>query len=88
MKPYPKKVAKRRSRLTIYLDILDVVGHGASRVTHIIYGTNLDYRTAVTHLSHLMDKQLIARVQGQYFLTEEGHIALKHGVDFKWAVLP
>jgi Predicted transcriptional regulator len=78
----------RRGRLEIMLDILDKVGHGETKITRIMYATKTTVSTLYRYMDHLMGKGLIEKKQGKYVLTEEGHIALKHGIDFKWAVLP
>jgi Predicted transcriptional regulator len=70
------------------LDILDKVGHGETKITRIMYATNTTVSTLYPNMKHLMGKGLIEKKQGKYVLTEAGFIALKHGVDFKWAVLP
>ena len=82
-------VQYRRSDFELYLDILDVVGHGTKKVTHIQYQVNTNWIKLIRCLKHLMARGLIKQEQKRYYvLTEEGYIALKHGVDFKWAVLP
>ena len=78
----------RRGRLEIMLDFLDQVGQGATKITHIIYRTNTSMRTTYKYMAHLMERGLIVKKEGKYVLSEAGLIALKHGVDFKWAVLP
>ena len=78
----------KRGRWEIMLDILDKVGHGETKITRIMYATNLCLKSMYRYMDHLMGKGLIEKKQGKYVLTEAGFIALKHGVDFKWAVLP
>ena len=81
-------MTRRRSRMEIYLDLLDAIGHGRRKITHIFYACNLDWTSAIKYLKHLQAKHLVKVIDNEWFLTEEGHIALKHGVDFKWAVFP
>ena len=78
----------RRGRLEIMLDILEKVGHGETKITRIMYATNTTTRAIYRYMKHLMGKGLIEKKQGKYVLTEAGFIALKHGMDFKWAVFP
>jgi predicted transcriptional regulator len=77
----------RRGKLEIYLDVLDGIGHH-EKMTHVMYYTNLNWRVLIKYVAHLMAKGLIQKRGKHHYLTEEGRIALQHGIDFKWAVYP
>ena len=81
-------MTRKRGRWEITLDILDKVGHGETKITRIMYATNTSVRQLYPIMAHLMGKGLIEKKQGKYVLTEAGFIALKHGIDFKWAMTP
>lgn len=69
-------MGKRRSRLEIIRDILEVIkeGNGVSK-TDTVYGANLNFSRADEYLSVLIDKELVEErnsSQRRYYMTKKG----------------
>ncbi len=66
----------RRSRLEIYLQILQTIAGGARKPTHIMYRVNLAWKPATDFISLLLEKGLIQEdLSGSgktYTLTDKG----------------
>lgn len=52
----------RRSKLEIYLDVLNVIKEGTIKPTRIMYGANLSWKLLQNILSSLVDQNLIVEV--------------------------
>lgn len=66
----------KRSRLEIYLDVLEKVSRGVSRPTNIMYKCNLSWRPLQEVLKSLIEKGLIEKIEHRnhkyYTITEKG----------------
>jgi len=66
----------KRSRLEIYLDVLEKVSRGVSRPTNIMYKCNLSWRPLQEVLKSLIEKGLIEEIEHRnhkyYTITEKG----------------
>ena len=47
-------MSKMRGRWEIMLDILDKIGHGETKITRIMYATNLNVGSIYRYMDHLM----------------------------------
>ena len=76
-------MAKKRNRLEIIRDILDVIRNknGKIKPTHILYKSNLSYVMMEEYLSELIEKGFIEEVkdkdQKSYKITEKGYSYLE-----------
>ena len=66
----------RRSRLEMYIDILEVIAKGVSKPTHIMYKANLAWNPTMRYLDYLIGQELIHE-EGyesgrRYKITEKG----------------
>ena len=72
----------KRSRLEIYLDILQTIRSGVQKPTRIMYSTNLSWNPLQEILDSLISQGLIEmREEGnrkRYEITEKGRTALKY----------
>lgn len=72
----------RRSRLEIYLDILQVVKKGIQKPTRIMYSTNLSWNPLQEILQSMIHQGLIeekeTKNRKRYEITEKGNMALKY----------
>ena len=70
----------KRSRLEIYLDVLEEINRGVNRPTNIMYRCNLSWRPLKEILRSLMEKGLIKEIKQDnhrcYILTERGRNVL------------
>jgi len=75
-------MSHRRSRLSIYVEILDSINkqeeiEGKAKITRILFDANLPYARVKEKLDELMKLGLIEVVGGKYYrLTERGKRAL------------
>jgi predicted transcriptional regulator len=76
------KNMKRRSRLEIYFDILDVVTRGIDKPTQIMYKTNLSWATLQGIFDMLIQggfiKEEIQKNAKRYQVTDKGRNALAY----------
>jgi predicted transcriptional regulator len=72
----------RRSRLEIYLQILQAIAAGARKPTHIMYRVNLAWKPASDFLATLREKGLIREEPTpggrEYRVTEKGSQVLDY----------
>lgn len=75
------RVMFRRSRLTIYFEVLEAIERGSEKKTWIMYGANLSWNLLNEILEHLI-KSGFVRVQGKserlYRLAGKGIRALSY----------
>ena len=75
-------MARRRSRLQIYLDVLKVVASGVHKPTQIMYKCNLSWVPLKEILNSLVDRDLIrVREVGKrrvYEITEKGWNVIRY----------
>jgi len=66
----------KRSRLEMYLDILEKINRGVSKPTNIMYKCNLSWRPLQEILRSLIEKGLIEEIEKHgrkyYVVTEKG----------------
>ena len=62
---------KRRNELDICADVLRIAKGGAKK-THIVYGSNLNFKIVKSYLSRLMEPGLLVSRDGIYFTTDIG----------------
>ena len=66
----------RRSRLEVYLDILEIILKGVSKPTHIMYKANLAWNPTMKYLDFLIGQGLIYEEgyenSRKYKITEKG----------------
>lgn len=66
----------RRSKLETYLDVLEVVGSGADKMTHIMYKANVCWVALKKYLRELTAQRLLEEVKlgehKRYVLTDKG----------------
>ncbi len=72
----------RRSKLEIYLDILNVLSSGPLKITHIMYKSNINCNILKVSLdflikNRLVEERVIKKVRVVYALSEKGLSALK-----------
>jgi len=71
---------RKRSKLEIYLDVLEKINEGISRPTNIMYKCNLSWRPLREILETLMNRGLIREVEQHnyrcYVITEKGRRTL------------
>lgn len=69
-----------RTRIELYRDILERT-KVESRITQIVYGCNLNFKTVRKYLKHLIGKKLMRKVvirdKAYYVTTDKGLTALK-----------
>jgi predicted transcriptional regulator len=65
----------RRSRIELYVDILQAIANGRESPARIVYAANLSYDRVVRHLSFLTEQKLADRIEGKkkrFRITERG----------------
>lgn len=66
----------RRSRLEIYIAILECIQRGVESPTNIMYRANLSWAPLQEYLNSLLEQKLITReavgARGKYQITERG----------------
>ena len=72
----------RRSKMEIYIDMLQVVSEGNLKPTHVMYKANLSWARLMKHLRFLQSQDLLTIVQGsgveRYEITEKGREVLSY----------
>jgi predicted transcriptional regulator len=78
----------RRSKLEIYLDVLQVIKEGTTKPTRIMYGSNLSWNLLQSVLSSMADQDLITMIDESdsrdkrtnvvYMITHKGDSVLKY----------
>lgn len=72
----------KRSRLEIYIDVLQIIAEGTGRPTNVMYKANLSWRPLQECLSSLLDQNLIRRTsrgkRSEYTITESGLQVLRY----------
>ncbi len=58
-------MARRRSKLEIYLDVLMLIRSGVNKPTRIMYGANLSWKPLQQILRFLVDQELIREVDAR-----------------------
>jgi predicted transcriptional regulator len=53
---------QRRSKLEIYIDVLQVIKEGTTKPTRIMYGSNLSWTLLQGVLSSMVDQELITKM--------------------------
>ncbi len=53
---------ERRSRLEIYLEVLQIIKGGTSKPTRIMYNANLSWRPLMRVLGSMIDKELVREI--------------------------
>jgi predicted transcriptional regulator len=81
-------VKNRRSKLELYLDVLDVIKEGTIKPTRIMYGANLSWKLVQDILSSLVTQGLIdetdlstsrdKRTNRVYHITQKGESVIKY----------
>lgn len=65
----------RRTDMDIMVDILSIISahHGQIKPTHLMYKSNLTYKSLTDHVAKLVEKELLQR-QGsdRYHITDKG----------------
>jgi predicted transcriptional regulator len=81
------KMTNRRSKLEIYIDILEEIHNGVTIPTKIMYGANLSWKPLQQILTSLVDQELIEEVTAEngdkrtkqsYNLTDKGLNVIKY----------
>ena len=76
------RVSSKRSRIEIYLDVLQAIRKGVHKPTRIMYRTNLSWKPLMQVLDAMIKQQLIApENQGThvtYKITEKGMNVLNY----------
>ncbi len=71
----------RRSRLTVYFDVLEVMEKGEDKPTRIMYGTNLSWKT-LNEVLETLTRSGFVRVESKgrrrIRITGKGNRALSH----------
>ena len=68
-------MAHRRSRIELYVDILQAISKGRQSPSKIVYAANFSYDRVVKHVGFLKEQQLIKGIDGmkdRYQITEKG----------------
>jgi len=73
---------RKRSRLEIYLDILNAIKKGIDKPTRIMYNINLSWNPFQKILESMVSQGLIARTEEKkrkhYVITEKGRNVLRY----------
>lgn len=73
-------MARKRSKLEIYLDILRTIKRGVNKPTRIMYRTNLSWKPLQTILESMANQELIRPIEvnkrRKYAITQKGENAL------------
>lgn len=73
---------RKRSKLEVYLEVLQVVSKGESKPTRIMYKTNLSWVPLQEILEFLVSQDLLEEVElerrKEYFITEKGRQVLAY----------
>ena len=85
------EMPRKRSRLEIYLDVLEVIKHQVDKPTRIMYSANLSWKPLQEILSTLINNGLIfeekTKNSKRYTVTEKGIRALTYFKKTKELVL-
>lgn len=77
-------MAKRRSRLELYLEVLRAVSRGVSKPTNIMYRCNLSWASSKEILDSLVEQNLVNFIEKEgrkiYRITDEGRRVLDYFV--------
>lgn len=71
-----ERLKAQRDKLSIIVEILEVAQQGAPK-THIMYRTNLNYKTLNRYVGLLLKKELLSKI-----LNERMYKTTDRGVDF------
>lgn len=75
-------MARKRSRLEIYLDILQAVRRGVSKPTQIMFRTNLSWMPLQQIFESMITQDLIRGIEDngrkRYMITEKGERVLRY----------
>ena len=77
-KSIEKRPSKRRSDLDIYAEILSLANEGGVKKTFIVYQANLNFTIINTHLSKLLERDLLELDDQIYKTTDKGINFLNH----------
>ena len=53
---------KRRSKLEIYLEVLQIIKGGTSKPTHIMYNANISWQPLIRVLESMMNQDLVTEI--------------------------
>ena len=91
MKIISENHMKRRSRMEIYIDILEAVGKGKRKPTHIMYRANLTWIRLNKHLDLLIGRGLLKEEESDghtvFSLTHGGKDVLGYYMEMKRGLL-
>ena len=72
----------KRSKLEIYLDILQIIKKGTHQPTRIMYKTNLSWKPLMTAIESMLEQGLLRRKEegthSTYEITDKGKNTLKY----------
>jgi predicted transcriptional regulator len=72
----------KRSRLEIYLEVLDVVRHDVDKPTRIMYAANISWKPLQEIIATLLENGLIheeeTKLSKRYTITDKGKSALSY----------
>ncbi|MEM4726723.1 MAG: winged helix-turn-helix domain-containing protein [Candidatus Bathyarchaeia archaeon] len=81
-------MARRRSKLEIYLDVLMLIRSGVNKPTRIMYGANLSWKPLQQILGSLVEQELIREVDARdkrdrrtttyYVITRKGESVINY----------
>jgi len=76
------RMSSKRSRIEIYLDVLQAIKRGTHKPTRIMYRTNLSWKPLMSVLDSMIEQGLIkAEEEGNrttYWITEKGRNVLSY----------
>jgi predicted transcriptional regulator len=76
------KLSSKRSRIEIYLDILQAIKKGVDKPTRIMYSTNLSWKPLMQFINTMMEQKLITSEEVgshiTYKITEKGTNVLNY----------
>lgn len=77
-------VARKRSKLELYLEVLRAVSRGVSKPTNIMYKCNLSWASSKEILDALVEQSLLSVIDNEgrkiYRITERGRKVLEYFV--------
>ena len=57
---------RRRSKIEIFIDVLEVIKDGVSKPTRIMYGTNLSWQPLMRVLRSMVDQGLVKEIDSDH----------------------
>ncbi|KYH40858.1 MAG: putative transcriptional regulator [Candidatus Bathyarchaeota archaeon B26-2] len=75
-------MTQKRSRLEIYLDVLQAIKKGVNKPTRIMYRTNLSWTPLQEILESMVSQEIIKKIEvnkrKEYVITEKGLNVLRY----------